>query len=66
MDRCQYNEFVGCNMKNCDDCEVCKVYQKGRADERKEVIEILARLVTCEVITLEQYELIRLQIGVQE
>lgn len=41
MDRCQYNNFVGCNIKKCDTCEVYKVYQQGRRDERKKIMEIV-------------------------
>lgn len=40
-----------------------KGYQQGRSDERKEIIEILAQLVICEVIDVNTYEMIRNQIG---
>lgn len=36
MDRCKYNKFVGCNIKECDTCEVYKVYQQGRTDAIEE------------------------------
>lgn len=47
-------------------CDTLLAYEKGRADERKEIIEILARLVVCEVINVETYETIRNQIGAEE
>lgn len=50
MDRCQYNESVGCNVKDgCDTCEVSKVYEQGRADAIDECIKALKGYGECDL-----------------
>ena len=32
MSRCKYSNYVGCNAKTCDSCDVNTVYEKGKTD----------------------------------
>lgn len=46
MNKCIYNEFVGCNFSdcnNCNNCEIYKVYQHGREAAFKEIYAELGK-----------------------
>ena len=46
METCKYNKFVGCNVKDgCDTCEVCKVYEQGRADAIEELYDLTEKAI---------------------
>lgn len=44
MNMCQYNKFVGCNVKGCNTCEFYVVYQQGRRDAIDEFLKKITNI----------------------